>query len=888
MSSIPINNHPLVKLLQVLIPYLTSLEIHYDAESPRSSYFVIKANNSFWLAQPLTDSEVKGHFQNFTSPIMKRARIKLPDDFDVEDIDKDSISDDDQSAPIARQEQLSEMKTIRSSSLIQQIDQFERFDDKLDEIYSSIDYLKHNQLTPLSLNNLQKKIHQLKVIMHDISLTKQDELRLEYEFDELENLFHQTSHYGDYNLMELFEQNLNELQHIIEQIKSHESPRDLIMEFETKLESITKKSYPRLIPENPIVTKDVFFEGDKIFKEKKHSPRLIPEDPQINASSFYEGDIHRSFYPHPPEPEKKVLIPEKPLVSSEVFYEGDPQRSMFIKRSIIEPIPASSPVAIDNLREIMSDLMLAASWSKKPPRLERQSTKDDVEIHAESFITMEEQNTLTPVCEIIHEIENFSIVNPPVLIEQSAPEATSIHEELLNRKSDQIVQQALNRAVADEEDHLYYQAAVQIVNDVIENILLTHDEEGNSIESSVSIDTDDEEIHSGGYSSADTDEENEQLIPQISDQPYLFVNDVVTSKSTQELGHLVQELQVLEHHIHGIHPLTSSSSSSSSSSLSENEQTSALNLSIPTIPTTKSVTELTNLVSELQSIEEQLADKLDFLEETNQSPISSKSFNELGGLINELNTVSNRIHEELFTAKNIDSLSHDIVQYRRDSQPILPDYNSPDKDIDDQSEAVDQMIDQIIKEAQNILRAEAAAAAAAAALNTSHTTVRLIPTIVVDKRRAPSHQTSATSISDDLDYSHDDYNIDRTFELEAQLDYLRRMSRYENLMNQYDQSQEKHLPSNRTEDDEQPSEEDYDIQSPTQQFNQCSTDSLVYHSAEDIDQTQSRLSIDRMKSTVNKPHEIVQDVKHFNQLMIYMMKRKANLFVVLNSITSIM
>lgn len=730
-----------------------SLEIHYDEQSPRRPYLLVKAKNSYWLAQPLHESEVRDRFETFSSPMMKRARIRFPEDFPIEDIDQDSISDDDQLVSITRDDQLSEMKTIRSSSLLQQIDQFERFDDKLDEIYSSIDALKHSPHTEQrTLNHLQDKFHQLKFIMHHMHFTKEDELRLEYEFDELENLFHHTNKHEDYNLLELFEQNLNELQHIIEEIKRNEAPRDFIAEFQTKLESIEKKSYPRLIPENPIVTKEVFFEGEKIFQRKKPAPRLIPEDPQINAASFYEGDIRRSFYAHPPpEPEKKILIPENPLVSSDVFYEGDPQRSMFNQR--INSV--TSPLAIENLREIMSDLMLAASWSKKPSRLDRQSTKESVDIHAESFLTMEEQQqSQTPVCEIIHEIEDFSIVNPPIFIDENEYLPLDI--------------------IIDDDNRMYYQVAVQIVNDVMENILLTHDDDFNSIASSMTSEIDEEE-QSRGFSSVDTDEENEQLIPQISDQPYLFVTDVVTSRSTQELGNLVQELQVLEHHFHDIHPPSSSSS--------DDEEISSSNLLIPRISTTKSVTELTNLVSELQDIEDELADKLQSPDETITSPVSSKSFNELGGLINELKSVTNRIHQEIFMTNNIDCLSQDLVKHRRESL------------LEEQSDAIDQLIEQVIQEAQDILLAE---------VNLSLTFImnlslscfqsssinRPIPKIIVDYRRTPCHQSSATSISDDLDLSHGDTTMDRTLELEDQLDYLRRMSRYENLLEEYDRSQQ--------------------------------------------------------------------------------------------------
>ena len=73
--------------------------------------------------------------------------------------------------------------------------------------------------------------------------------------------------------------------------------------------------------------------------------------------------------------------------------------------------------------------------------------------------------------------------------------------------------------------------------------------------------------------------------------------------------------------------------------------------------------------------------------------------------------------------------------------------------------------------------------------------MKIIPTIIIDQRRTPCHQSSATSISDDFDYSHEDNTVDRTLELEAQLDYLRRMSRYENLMENYDRFQQIHHQS---------------------------------------------------------------------------------------------
>ena len=74
----------------------------------------------------------------------------------------DQISPEDERSFPDIKEQISEMKTIRSSSLLPIEDQFEQFDDKIDEIYSIIDYLKNNKLTSTNFNNIQTKINDLK------------------------------------------------------------------------------------------------------------------------------------------------------------------------------------------------------------------------------------------------------------------------------------------------------------------------------------------------------------------------------------------------------------------------------------------------------------------------------------------------------------------------------------------------------------------------------------------------------------------------------------------------------------------------------------------------------------------------------------------------------
>ncbi|CAF3397944.1 unnamed protein product [Rotaria socialis] len=1030
-----------------------SIELHYDAVSPRSPYILVKAKNSYWVAQPINNSEVEKHLKTFSSPIMKRASIKLPDTFYIDDdndnnsddeeistkrlndaarlsltqkpltnIDednksKDSISEENESLTIDPHEQLAEMKKIRTSLLLRNKDQFDNFDDKIDEIYLIIDYLKHNKLTSTILNNLRLKFNELKLLIRNIHASKQDDLRIEYELDKLENAFKKTSNHDDYHFIELFEQNLRGLQYIIQQIRiARPSPSESIVEHfesiknDSNKQIITSKpTYTRLIPESPVVTSDIFFEGNKVSKEKK-SPtsiqtRLIPEDARVSAESFYEGDIHRSLYQTTEQDKqmdnfskKKPLIPENAQISSANFYEGDAQRSMFIERSSTSHNESlSQPVTIENLRAIMSDLMLVASWSKKPAKLKTQQTKDDVEVHAESFITTEQRHPILPYCEITHDIENFTLRHPSILIDEqdavspeniefpqeqiikssqmtqqeakvndvtfidnqpqqmptetesqviSSPQSqqdddeyehqfaaepnnsssrmesnifaspslspeqvehgslsfeqdindenfhdypsypyynhayiipcedssaithikcSSIisktissymdddfdeeyieespfrpthldilsdtnqmnilsedniqYDKLLIEASNNLVEKILNNAILEivtyEQDYSLYQVASQIVNDVILNIFQNCDDEFNLAEpaSSRSSTSGDNEIEEKEYddeylSSDVDDEENQKLIPQMSDQPYLFVTDVITSKSTQELGSLIQELQSLEYQIHDNRPI-SSSSSSSSSSLFDNDEYQAFELSVPKIITTRSVNELTNLVSELENIEDQLEERLDSPKNLNQPPVSSKSFNELGGLIHELQNVSkqlnNRIHEEIFTSTNIESLSQDLVKFRRDSlssgiiqspnrkeqQPsahsaILEqelEFKTSTNDIDRlqyedyENHLAQTLVDDIIKEAHYIMLAESSS-------NVFPTVVKSIPTIIVGQHPKPNHQLSVTSISDDLEISHEDPTTDRTLELAAQLDYLRRMSRYDDQQEQ--------------------------------------------------------------------------------------------------------
>ncbi|CAF4051875.1 unnamed protein product, partial [Rotaria magnacalcarata] len=442
------------------------------------------------------------------------------------------------------------------------------------------------------------------------------------------------------------------------------------------------------------------------------------------------------------------------------------------------------------------------------------------------------------------------------------------YEKVLIETSNDIVNQILKEAVREtsEQDLNYalYQTAQNIVHDVIDSIQKKYDDEiaSSNIEEAISADVssisdltdwsalvktsidipkqenfsdnDDEKQVKIEDDLSDNEEYQEKFHPETSDLPYLMVSDVVTSRSTQELGDLVQELQTLEQQINeniDIHH----SSSSSSSSVSENDEIHHYDLNIAQISTTKestSINELTDLVFELKNVEEQLEDKLDSeLEEPNIVPVSSTSMNELGDLMNELNDVTEDLnerfkHEEILQLEDIDTLSNDIVRYRRDSQTNPTDSytrhserrpSSPPgsplikedflhvtcssmNDVDqvqeqlrsehEENKILQDMINLVIQQAQRSVQSEP--------IDIPHPTQKTGSTLMVDQRRAPYAQSSATSISDELDFSHDDSTTDKISELAAQLDYLRRMSRYENLPDDHHHTEIKPHENSRT------------------------------------------------------------------------------------------
>ena len=56
-----------------------SMEIHYDAQSNQSPYLVLKSLNSYWIAQPIDNNQMEEHLKTFSSPVMKRATIRTPE-----------------------------------------------------------------------------------------------------------------------------------------------------------------------------------------------------------------------------------------------------------------------------------------------------------------------------------------------------------------------------------------------------------------------------------------------------------------------------------------------------------------------------------------------------------------------------------------------------------------------------------------------------------------------------------------------------------------------------------------------------------------------------------------------------------------------------------------
>ena len=560
-----------------------SVEIHYDAQTSKSPYLVVKTKNSFWIAQPIPVSEAQTHLKGFSSPVMKRATVKLPDKFD-QTFSADSDNDDEQiierdhqtvtseldqypspeglqltkenvqslskessqnletkannwateilassthnesvssanersdhqnltteidenvslsktelstnfqdaqgyhqiSREIERsvsdvKEHVAEMKTVHSSSsFLTSEHQLEQFNNKINEIYSIIDYFKNSKSMSTNFNIIHAKIDDLKVIMSRIELNKQDELRIEYELDELEdllrgindNLINQTHQHKDYNLIDLFEQNVNELRRIVNDIKSSQFDSYLSTTVKSdeqaattakttediaqqNLTNVTEQLIPKetdwtteqmaeyfqrgpdgqlllsskhsclhLISEEPVVAREISFEGDKSVGEKKSSrlsvTHLIPQHTPISVDSFYEDNRDHSLChsEHAKETttDKCSPRPESTVISSHVSYEDDLQRSMFVEHRTLsesEPVQLSSPPAsIDNLRKIMNELMFPASWSKVPTKIEKHQIWQNEEVLAESFITAEESHPTPSLCEIVHEIENISL-----------------------------------------------------------------------------------------------------------------------------------------------------------------------------------------------------------------------------------------------------------------------------------------------------------------------------------------------------------------------------------------------------------------------------------------------------------------------------------------------
>ncbi|CAF0908547.1 unnamed protein product, partial [Didymodactylos carnosus] len=205
----------------------------------------------------------------------------------------------------------------------------------------------------------------------------------------------------------------------------------------------------QLIAEDPIVSTDVFYEGDRSFHpEEKVTTHLVPESPRVSSDVFYEGDRSHSLFENTENLKSIVqniieigeqqknstayLIPEEPVINRDVFYEGSKQQNLY-------------ETDIDNLNTIVDQMAHNVKLEPEEPRItanifyegdtkrslyhedNEQSTNgglyqiisdihnrplesDNEELLVESFLTTEIPAVRgNGLYEIIHEIENFPL-----------------------------------------------------------------------------------------------------------------------------------------------------------------------------------------------------------------------------------------------------------------------------------------------------------------------------------------------------------------------------------------------------------------------------------------------------------------------------------------------
>ncbi|CAF1388326.1 unnamed protein product, partial [Adineta steineri] len=492
--------------------------------------------------------------------------------------------------------------------------------------------------------------------------------------------------------------------------------------------------------------------------------------------------------------------------------------------------------------EIYGDKYRPAKYALEPPDLtDIQHTSDSNELEPPVISHIQRSSIISrtiPSYQDEEELEHSDETDfRPTHLDISVPDETedtsllsnenNQYEKVLIETSNSFVNQILNDAVNEtiehEKNYSLYQTATGIVTDVMDNIYTKYDdeilssqrEEATSADVSISdltdwsslvrntpdltiqeqpltISSNEIELNKEEYLTSD-DEEKDKLPSHITDEPYLSGTDINKSKSTHEIHDLVQDLQTFEREINDNVDVIRSSSPSSSSSQSDNDEIHHYDLELQEKIATPFNNEATNLISELQTIEE----KFDHLQ-----------------------------HEEnLPTTTDVDTLSRSINQYRRESISASDDYShhierrpsspptsplrkeqfvhitcSSMNDVDqvqqqlqnehEETQVLQDMIDTIIKQAQEHIQSNS--------LNVPQLKRKSIPTILVDERRVPYIQSSATSISDELDLSHEDSTGDRSTELAAQLDYLRRMSRYEHLMDEQHHIETVSLDNNQT------------------------------------------------------------------------------------------
>ena len=406
------------------------------------------------------------------------------------------------------------------------------------------------------------------------------------------------------------------------------------------------------------------------FREEDESENEQLKRPQEWKQSSFQRD---EIYGNKHRPAKYTMESSETEIQSKPTELESPMISHVQRSNVISRTIPSYPDEEEVEEQEESDF--------RPTHLDISSIPNDSDQNLSKILSSDTENILSPS-------------------DEQTSDQSNQYEKLLTQTSNNMVQQILHDAVKEtteqEQNHLLHETATDIVNDVMDDVYSKYDdemislqrEEATSADVSISDLTDwsslvktvpDVVIQEKPTTSSDSDngeekikdeylpsddEAKEKMIPQILDQPYISASDVTAPKSTQEFNDLVQDLHTLEQQINENVDIVRSSSPSSASSASENDEIHHYDLTVPQITTT-AANELTSPVSELRTIHEQFEDKLDSsLQQKQDSPTAAKS--------TELKDRSQQ-QDDITQSADMDTLSRDIIKYRRDSQSNPPD-----------------------------------------------------------------------------------------------------------------------------------------------------------------------------------------------------------------------